>query len=62
MKVGEQGFSTQYLKQAHDEWLYVQAAREGRSRSPEAQSPQDDSSYSFRVQVTPDRQVHWLEA
>lgn len=63
MKFGEQGLSSQYLKQAHDEWLYTQSVLE--NRKPSALTDRfssKESVYSFHLQVTPDRQVHWLPA
>lgn len=60
MKEAKLGFSQQYLRQVHEEWLYVQAA-EARRMPSASSTEQDEPRYAFHFEVPPEgSKAAWL--
>ncbi|MGE5493623.1 MAG: hypothetical protein ACM31P_20385 [Actinomycetota bacterium] len=60
MEKAKQGFSQQYLKQVHEEWLYVQSV-EARLTSASPSAERAEPRYAFHFEVPPEGpKAPWL--
>lgn len=56
MDTARQGFSAQYLRQVHEEWLYVRTAgkRAGEAAGADA-SETAEAGYAFHIEILPEK-------